>query len=36
MTHCSPEYDVEPLALESDIRDFLQQLAEEGLIEIGA
>jgi hypothetical protein len=30
------EYDVEPLALESDIRDFLQQLAEQGLIEIGA
>ena len=30
------EYDVEPRALESDIRDFLQQLAEQGLIEIGA
>ena len=30
------EYDVEPLALECDIRSFLQQLAEQGLIEIGA
>jgi hypothetical protein len=30
------EYDVEPLALECDIRSFLQQLAEQGLIEISA
>ena len=28
------EYDVEPRALESDIRDFLQQLAEQGLIRL--
>ena len=28
------EFDVEPNALESDIRDFLRQLAEQGLIEI--
>ena len=30
------EYDVEPLALECDIRSFLLQLAEQGLIEISA
>jgi Coenzyme PQQ synthesis protein D (PqqD) len=30
------EYDIEPLALERDIRSFLQQLAEQGLIEIAA
>jgi hypothetical protein len=29
------EYEVEPLALEGDIRSFLQQLAEQGLVEIG-
>ncbi len=27
-------YNVEPRALEADIRDFLRQLAEQGLIEI--
>jgi hypothetical protein len=30
------DYEVEPLALECDIRSFLQQLAEQGLIEISA
>jgi hypothetical protein len=29
-------YDVEPLRLESDLRDFLTRLAEQQLIEIGA
>ena len=27
-------YDVEPRQLESDLRDFLSQLAEQGLVEI--
>ncbi|MEN3340510.1 MAG: hypothetical protein V7647_4186 [Acidobacteriota bacterium] len=30
------DFDVEPQALESDIRDFLGQLAEQGLIEISS
>jgi len=30
------EYEVEPLALERDIRSFLVQLADQGLIEIRA
>ncbi len=29
-------YDVEPHTLESDLRDFLSQLAEQGLVEISA
>jgi hypothetical protein len=29
-------YDVEPHRLESDLRDFLSQLAEQGLVEISA
>jgi Coenzyme PQQ synthesis protein D (PqqD) len=28
------EYDVEPAQLESDIRELLEQLAEQGLVEI--
>jgi hypothetical protein len=28
------DFEVEPQALESDVRDFLRQLAEQGLIEI--
>jgi hypothetical protein len=28
------DFDVEPQALDSDVRDFLRQLAEQGLIEI--
>ena len=28
------EYDVEPARLEADIRDLLQELAEQGLVEI--
>ena len=36
VTRCSASADVDALALEGDIRSFLQQLAEQGLIEIGA
>ena len=30
------DYDVERLSLESDIRDLLNQLAEQGLVEVSA